>query len=311
MPPSPSSPSGTATFGLSPQQLGLVLAFLSATGFATKAVFVKLAYRHGVDAVTLLTLRLGFALALIGAWRLVRQARGVAAPATPVSRSDLGLLLLLGLLGYYLASLFDFIGLVTVSASIERLVLYLYPTLTVLLSALFFRTPVTRRMIGALLLTYAGIAVVIGPGLAGAHADLAGLAWIVASTVAFALYLTFSPGVIKRIGSMRFTEAALTVSGAAMLIQYVLTRPLPLLFSQPWPVYGYALITALVATVLPIWMMAAAMARIGAGRAAIAGSIGPVITIILSLGILDESLSPLQWLGVAVVMAGVSLIGKR
>ncbi|BCL76980.1 multidrug DMT transporter permease [Jeongeupia sp. HS-3] len=296
---------------LSPQQLGLLLAFLSATGFATKAVFVKLAYRHGVDAVTLLTLRLGFALMLIVLWRGLRQWRASAAPVTPISRSDLGRLLLLGLLGYYLASLFDFIGLTTVSASIERLVLYLYPTLTVLLSALFFGTPITRRMIGALVLTYIGITVVIAPGLADAHADIAGLAWIVASTVAFALYLTFSPGVIKRIGSMRFTEAALTVSGVAMFIQFALTRPISTLVTQPLPVYGYALITALVATVLPIWMMAAAMARIGAGRAAVAGSIGPIITIILSLGILDESLSPLQWLGVAVVMAGVTLIGKR
>ncbi|WP_432722832.1 DMT family transporter [Jeongeupia wiesaeckerbachi] len=309
--PDTSSATTAPSAGFSPQQLGLLFAFLSATGFATKAVFVKLAYRYGVDAVTLLTLRLVFSLGLIGLWRCARWQRGAAVPATPIARGDLWLLLVLGLLGYYLASLFDFIGLVTVSASIERLVLYLYPTLTVLLSALFFRTKITKRMVGALLLTYLGIAVVIGPGLAGAHADVAGLLWIVGSTVAFALYLTFSPGVIKRIGSMRFTEAALTVSGGAMLIQFALTRPLPLLFSQAWPVYGYALITALVATVLPIWLMAAAMARIGAGRAAIAGTIGPVLTIVLSLGILDEHLSPLQWLGVAVVMGGVTLIGKR
>ncbi|WP_035054447.1 DMT family transporter [Andreprevotia chitinilytica] len=288
------------------EQLGVLFAVLSATGFATKAVFVKLAYRYGVDAITLLAMRLIGTLVILGmirlAWRRPAQA--------PISRQDYGWLILLGLLGYYLSSVLDFIGLQTVSAGLERLVLYLYPTLTVLFSALYLKTAVTGRMIKALVLTYVGIALVVGPGLLNAHGDIAGVLWVAGSTVAFALYLTFSPPVIKRVGSMRFTELALTVSAIAMLAHFFVTHPANALI-QPWPVYAYAGITALFATVLPLYMMAFAMSRIGAGRTAVVGSFGPIITIVLSLGILDEHLSLIQWLGAAVVFAGVALVSRK
>ncbi|HSC79882.1 MAG TPA: DMT family transporter [Chitinolyticbacter sp.] len=283
---------------------GTVLALAAATGFAAKAVFVKLAYRHGVDAVTLLTLRLIGVLAILALARLWRRP-----VAEPVSRRDCGWLLMLGLFGYYLASIFDFIGLQTVSASIERLVLYLYPTLTVLLSAWLFSHVITRRMIGALLLTYMGIALVIGADLLHARADPVGLAWIVASTVAYACYLSFSPPVIARVGALRFTELALTISAAAMLVHFALTRPLTALI-QPWPVYLWAGVMALVSTVLPVYLMNVAVQRLGAGRSAVVGSIGPVLTIVMSMGVLGEHLSALQWLGAAVVMAGVALVGR-
>ncbi len=281
-----------------------VLALLSATGFAAKAVFVKLAYRHGVDAVTLLALRLAGVLLIVG---LVRSWR--RASESPLAWRDWGAVLGLGLLGYYLASIFDFTGLMTVSASIERLVLYLYPTLTVLLSAWCFGHAITGRMKAALLLTYVGIALVVGVDLAQARVDVAGLAWIVASTVAFAFYLTFSPPVIARVGALRFTELALAVAAIAMLLHFVATRPLAALV-QPWPVYGWAAVMALVSTVLPVYLMNMAVQRIGAGRAAVIGSVGPVLTIVMSMGVLGEVLTPLQWLGALVVLAGVALVGR-
>ena len=291
---------------LSNYMTGLLLAILAATGFACKAIFVKLAYRYGVDGTTLVTIRLFLVLPLIITMRLLRKA-----PTTALSWHDRGMIILLGLLGYYLSSLLDFLGLETVSASIERLILCLYPTLTVLLSAWLMQTSISRRMWSAMALTYCGMVLVLAPDFAGARLDLLGIFFVVASTVSYAFYLTWSPPVIKRIGSMRFAELALTVSAIAMFIHYLLTRPLGILIHQPLPVWGYGLIMALVATVLPLYALSAAMARIGAGKTALIGSVGPILTIFLSIGILDEHLSPLQWVGVGVVLTGIWLVGQR
>ena len=285
---------------------GLLLAILAATGFACKAIFVKLAYRYGVDGTTLVTIRLLLVLPIFVLMRLFRRKA-----ETPLSRKDWGMLIVLGLLGYYLSSLFDFLGLETVSASIERLILCLYPTLTVLLSAWFNHTSISRRMWSAMALTYCGMVLVLVPDFAGARLDALGLFFVVASTITYAFYLTWSPAVIKRIGSMRFAELALTVSALAMFMHYLLTRPVATLISQPLPVWGYGLIMALIATVLPIYALAAAMARIGAGKTALIGSVGPILTIFLSIGILDEHLNVIQWSGVCVVLTGIWLVGQR
>ena len=295
----------TTTSSTSQHRLGVVFALLSATGFATKAVFAKLAYRYGVDAITLVTLRMLATLLVLGLLRLIWRR-----PAAALARCDLAWLLALGVLGYYLSSVCDFIGLQTVSACVERLILYLYPTLTVLLAALIHKTAITRRTVYALLLTYLGVGLAVGAELASAHSSLVGIAWIVVSTVAYALYLTFSAPVIPRIGSMRFTELALTVSALAMFLHFALARPWHAL-QQPWPVYAYAGIIAVVATVLPIYLMAQAMTRIGPGRAAVVSSIGPVATIVLSLGVLGEHLSAVQWLGVVLVFGGVFFVGRK
>lgn len=286
-------------------RIGVALAALAALGFSSKAIFVKLAYGHGVDAITLMMLRLGLALPLL---LLIRWRR--ARDETALARGDWGWLLALGILGYYLSSLLDFLGLLTVSASLERLILFLYPTLTVVFSALFTGSPITRRMLGALLLTYLGIACVLLPDLVQARARWLGVSLVFASTVTYALYLTWSPAVIRRVGSMRFAELALTVSAVAMLAHFSVARSAPSL-DLAWPVWAYGAALAIFSTVLPIYALAAAMGRIGAGRSAMIGSIGPVLTILLGGWVLDERLSPPQWAGAAIVMAGVWLVGQR
>ncbi|GLS05543.1 transporter [Chitiniphilus shinanonensis] len=286
-------------------RMGVALAVFAAVGFASKAIFVKLAYRFHVDAITLLTLRLLLALPFLLLVRLWRRS-----PASPLAWRDRWWLLLLGLLGYYLSSLLDFLGLVTVSASLERLILMLYPTFTVLLSAWLLKQRLTARVVGALALTYAGMILVLVPDLANARAQWSGVVLVFLSTLSYALYLTWSPAVIARVGAMRFTELALTVSALAMGTHFAATRPLADLL-QPWPVLAYALAIAIVATVLPIYALAGAIGRIGSSRAAIIGSLGPVLTIVLSLGVLDEHLGPIQWLGAAVVIGGVWIVGKR
>lgn len=285
---------------------GLLLAVLAATGFASKAIFVKLAYRYGVDGTTLVTIRLLLVLPIVLLMRFFRRSHGDA-----LTKKDWGMVFLLGFLGYYLSSLFDFIGLETVSASIERLILCLYPTLTVLLSAWWLKTSISRRMWSAMGLTYFGMVFVLTPDFANARLDLVGLFFVVASTVSYAFYLTWSPAVIKRIGSMRFAELALSMSALCMGIHYLVTRPVDTLLSQPAPVWGYGFVMAIVATVLPLYALSAAMARIGAGKTALIGSVGPILTIFMSVGILDEHLSMIQWCGVAIVLTGIWLVGQR
>jgi drug/metabolite transporter (DMT)-like permease len=286
-------------------RFGVILALCAATGFASKAIFVKLAYRYHVDAITLLTLRLALALPMFWLVKLLRREDG-----PPMTRADRWQLIGLGLAGYYLSSLFDFLGLVTVSASLERLILFLYPTFTVLLSAVFAHHPITRRVAGALVISYTGMLLVLWPELSAAQGTWLGIGQVFLSTLCYAVFLTFSPRVIARVGAMRFTENALTVSAAAMLTHFVLTRPFSALV-LPLPVWAYAAVIALVATVFPIYALAAAMARIGAPRTAIIGSMGPILTIFLGVLILNEHLTPLQWLGTVVVMAGVWRISHK
>lgn len=291
---------------LSAYHLGLLFAILAACGFAAKAIFAKMAYRYGVDGVTLVTMRLLLVIPLLLFFRLFQRRA-----AQPLSRLDKGWLILLGLLGYYLSSLFDFIGLETVSASVERMILCLYPTMTVLLSACLTRTPISRPTRNALLLSYSGMVLVLIPDLQSAQAQWQGVLFIIASTMTYALYLTLSPPVIQRVGSMRFTELALSISAGAMLLHFALTRPGSLLLSQPLPVWGYGLAMALFSTVLPLYALSAAMVRIGAGKSAIIGSLGPILTIIMSMQLLDEWLAPLQWCGVMLVLFGIWQVGKR
>ena len=291
---------------LSAYHLGLLFAILAACGFAAKAIFAKMAYRYGVDGVTLVTMRLLLVIPLLLFFRLF-QRRAIQ----PLSRLDKGWLILLGLLGYYLSSLFDFLGLETVSASVERMILCLYPTMTVLLSAWLTHTPISRPTRKALLLSYSGMVLVLVPDLQSAQAQWQGVLFIIASTMTYAVYLTLSPPVIQRVGSMRFTELALSVSAGAMLLHFALTRPSSLLLSQPLPVWSYGLAMALFSTVLPLYALSAAMVRIGAGKSAIIGSLGPILTIIMSMQLLDEWLTPLQWCGVVLVLFGIWQVGKR
>jgi drug/metabolite transporter (DMT)-like permease len=284
-------------------RIGVILAIFAATGFSCKAIFAKLAYRHGVDAITLVCLRMLFVLLILASFSLWRSKERLAG-------RDYLALIGLGLLGYYLSSVLDFIGLMTVSASLERLILSLYPTLTVLFSVLLTGTVMTRRMKQALPLTYLGIALVIAPSLGEANADWLGIGFIVASTTCYALYMSLSPKVIARVGAMRFTELGLTVSSIAVLCHFLVTHPINALV-QPLPVYGLSAAMAVFATVLPIYATAAAMGRIGASRTAIIGSLGPMLSILLSIGILGERLSAIQWLGAAIVMLGVWIVGKK
>jgi drug/metabolite transporter (DMT)-like permease len=285
---------------------GLALAVAGSVMFSAKAIVVKLAYRHGVDAETLLALRMLFAAPFFAA-ALWWTSRGAA----PLSRRERGLLVTIGLLGYYLASYFDFLGLQHISAALERLILYLNPTLVLLLSVLVLRRPVTRFDLIALLLSYGGIVLVFWHDVRlDADGVLLGAALVFGSAACYAVYLVLSGELVRKVGAIRLTAYAMCVATVGVLTQFALLRPLASL-AQPAPVLWLSLVNALLCTVLPVFATMMAVARIGAGSVALAGMIGPVSTIALGYVFLGEPVSGWQVAGTALVLAGVFVLSRK
>ncbi|NTV10097.1 MAG: DMT family transporter [Zoogloea sp.] len=291
------------------QGLGVAFAVLGAVGFSFKAILVKLAYPYGVDAVTLLAMRMGLALPFFVLMGIRDTRRGRA----PLVGMDFAWLFGLGLTGYYLASYLDFVGLQYITAALERLILFSYPTIVVVVSALFLGKPISRRAVGALALCYLGIALAVSHDmeLSGTAQDVAiGGALVFASSVSYALYLMGNGQVVGRLGATRVTAWASSFACLLCLAHFGLTRPLSAL-SQPWPVYALAIGMAFFSTVLPVWLVTEAIRRLGAGPVSLIGTLGPVITILLGWLILDESLGLFQLFGAALVVAGVTLSASR
>jgi len=282
--------------------LGVLLVFLSSVAFSTKAVLVKLAYRHGVDAVSLLALRFGFSAPLfaLGAG----FGRG-----EKLTRRDASIIVLLGVLGYYAASLTDFIGLRYISAGLERLILFVYPTLVVLAEAAFFGVRIGPRQVLSLAVTYGGIALAFCGELGNFGSNVPrGAAWVFACAVTYGLYLLGAGRMVPKLGSQRFTSLALLAATAAVLIHAAVTGAT--LFGLPPAVYGIGLTMALVATVAPAFLLARGIALIGSGPAAIISTVGPVSTILLAYLFLGEPITALEVAGTAMVVFGAILVAS-
>lgn len=289
-------------------RIGVVLAIVAALGFSFKAILVKLAYPYGVDAVTLLALRMTFALPVF-LW--VGFSASKDAPA--LSQRDWLTIAVLGVLGYYGASILDFLGLKYISAGLERLILFTYPTLTLLFGMALHGRAVKRREALALVLCYAGIAAAFVHDLQFSGDTTAvwiGGGFVFASSVSYALYLSGSAGMIGKLGAARFTALAMLVSTAATGGHFLATQPLTALV-QPWPVYALGAAMGLFCTVLPVFAQSAAIRRIGSGQAALVGMVGPLLTIAFAWLLLDEGFSTAQMVGAALVIAGVAAVSRR
>lgn len=285
---------------------GLVLAAFGAIAFSGKAIIVKLGYRYGADAVTLLALRMLVAFPfflVMGAWAARRSA--------PLSAADRWRVLLLGFLGYYLASFLDFAGLAYITATLERLILYLTPTLVALIGWLAYGKRISRRQLVALLVSYAGVALAFGHDLHAGDGDIMlGGALVFGSALAYALYLVGSGELVVRVGATRLTAYASSVASVLCLLQFVALRPMQAMV-LPWEVYALSLVNGTVCTVLPVLAVMMAVARIGSALAAQVGMIGPVSTIVLSLVLLGEPMGPWQVAGTVLVMAGVFVVSQQ
>jgi len=284
---------------------GLALALFGSIAFSGKAIIVKLAYRHGVDAVTLIMYRMLFALPLFVA---LAWWAGRGRPA--LERRDVVAVLGLGVSGYYLASFLDFAGLQYVSASFERLILYLNPTLVLLLGLVLFKRRPTPRQWLALAVSYAGVLVVFGHELtlAGDHVVL-GAALVFGSAVSYAIYLVYSGEVVQRIGSLRLTGLATTVACVLCIAQFLLLRPLEAAAVAPQVIW-LSVLNAVACTFAPVLMVMMAIERIGAGMAAQTGMVGPISTILMGVAILGEPFTGWIAAGTALVLAGVWLLAK-
>ena len=289
---------------------GLLLAAAGSVAFSGKAIIVKLAYRHGVDAVTLIMYRMLFALPLFLAlawWATVRQGRSERQPLT--GKDALGILGL-GITGYYLASFLDFWGLQYISASLERLILYLNPTLVLILGWVVYQRRITGLQALAMAVSYAGVLLVFGHEADFAGPDaLLGAALVFGSAISYAIYLVYSGELVKRLGSMRLVGLATSVACVLCLLQFVLLRPMSAAVVAP-EVIWLSLLNATLCTFAPVIMVMMAIERIGAGLAAQTGMIGPMSTIAMGVVLLDEPFNAWIVAGTVLVVSGVFLVTR-
>ena len=279
---------------------------LGAIAFSGKAIIVKLAYRYGVDAVTLIMLRMLFALPFFVA---LAWWAGRSKPA--LTARDWRVVGLLGFSGYYLASFLDFWGLQYISASLERLIQYLGPTLVLLLGRALFGRRIAPRLMLALAISYAGVLLVFGHelGLEGADTAL-GAALVFASTLSYAVYLVYSGEEVKRLGALRLTGLATSVACVLCILQFLLLRPWHSALEVAPPVLWLSLLNATLCTFAPVLMVMMAIERIGAPMASQAGMIGPLSTIAMSVWILDEAFTAPIAAGTLLVLAGIWLLAR-
>jgi drug/metabolite transporter (DMT)-like permease len=294
--------------------IGCLFVLLGALGFSAKAVLIKLAYGYGhqLDAITLMVLRMAISLPfflVVALWSANDSAK--TNDTQRLNRQDWLMIFGLGLLGYYVASFLDFAGLQYISAGLERLILFLYPTFVVLFSAAIQRRTINRHQALALGLSYAGMILVFVENVAAmASSGLwLGSALVLGSAIAFAFFLMGSGMMVKRIGSTRFTAYSMTVACLATGLHFVIQHGVKLL-ELPTNVYWLALIMAVFSTVLPAFFMNAGIRRIGAGSASIISSTGPIGTLALAFLLLGETLTLAQLAGTALVLIGVYVVSR-
>jgi drug/metabolite transporter (DMT)-like permease len=284
---------------------GVAIALVGAVCFSTKAIFVKLCFRHGVDGITTLMLRMLFSLPFylilaIGS----KNIRNINHKEVPW-----GKIILLGLVGYYLASLFDFLGLQYITASLERLILFIYPTIVLVIGATVFRRKITAPQIVAVVLSYGGIALACleHVQVTGERIGL-GVFYIILSAITYAIYLVFSDDIIKKIGSVTYTCFSMIVSSVVVLLHYFLLYDIHIT-GFAWQVYFYTGLMAIISTVIPTFLIVKGISMIGSSNASLVASVGPVATISMSYFILGEPFSAVQALGTLLVLAGVIYLG--
>ena len=296
----------TADAGAHPSVLpGLALALAGSIAFSGKAIIVKLAYRHGVDAVTLIMYRMLFAAPLFA---LMAWWSGRGKP--PLSRRDWLGILGLGVSGYYLASFLDFLGLQYVTASLERLILYLNPTIVLVMGVVFFGRKVTLKQCLAIAVSYAGVLLVFGREASFESRNVPlGTALVFASAVSYAVYLVYSGELVQRLGSLRLVGWASLVACAFCIGQFFVLRPMSASIVAP-EVIWLSVLNATLCTVAPVLMVMMAIERVGATLAAQTGMVGPLSTLFMGVLILGEPFTPWIAAGTALVLTGVWLLAK-
>jgi drug/metabolite transporter (DMT)-like permease len=292
-----------------PALSGLLLAAAGAVAFSGKAIIVKLSYVYGVDAVTVIMYRMLFALPFFIAMGLWAERQAMAR-AHPLTRRDVIDIVGLGFVGYYLSSYLDFLGLQYITASLERLILYLNPTLVVLLGWAIYKKPIQPIRMLAMAISYSGVMLVFAHELSFAGTEVAlGSSLVFGSAVSYAVYLLYSGQLVQRIGSLRLVGWATSVACVCCLAQFVVLRPWSAA-AVPTEVLWLGVLNAVACTVAPVLMVMMAIERIGAALAAQTGMIGPMSTIALGVWLLEEPLNAWIGVGTLLVVSGVFVVSK-
>lgn len=291
---------------------GVVLALLGAVCFSTKAVFVKLAYRDTiVDAISLLALRMIFSLPFFVVSAYASSSKQSNVKFTPRQWVSVAVI---GCLGYYISSLLDFLGLQYVTAGIERLILFIYPTLVMLMSSLIFKERIKPIQWVALVITYIGLMIAFFSEVdlqSTQSSDfILGSVLIFICAFTYAAYIVGSGRLIPMVGAAKFNSYAMSFASIGVLLHFFLNSEISLL-GFPMEVYVYGLLMAVLSTVIPSYLVVEGIKRIGSDNAAIVGSIGPVSTIILAYFFLQESISLFQIIGTVMILFGVLLVSGQ
>ncbi len=292
-----------------PALSGLLLAAAGAIAFSGKAIIVKLSYTYGVDAVTVIMYRMLFALPFFIAMGLWAERQAIARE-NPLTRRDVIDIVGLGFVGYYLSSYLDFLGLQYITASLERLILYLNPTLVVLLGWAVYKKPIQPIRMLAMAISYSGVMLVFSHELSLAGPNVAlGSTLVLGSAVSYAVYLLYSGQLVQRIGSLRLVGWATSVACVCCIAQFVMLRPLSAAV-VPVDVLWLGVLNAVACTVAPVLMVMMAIERIGAALTAQTGMIGPMSTIALGVWLLGEPMNVWIGVGTLLVVSGVFIVSK-
>lgn len=289
---------------------GFTLALVGAVAFSGKAIVAKLMYRHGVDAVTAVALRmlLAWPFFLFMAWWAGRGK-------PPLTAHDWLRVAVLGFTGYYLASILDFAGLQYISASLERLILYVYPTVVLLIGMARGQKRIHRTQWFALGVSYLGVLLAFGTEAAASlHGNVAhvplGAALVLGSAISYAFYLVLSGETVARFGSLRLTGLASSTACALCVAQYFVFHPASDLAALPPAVWHWSILNASACTLVPMWMVMRAMELIGSGPAAQIGMVGPMSTMLMAVFVLGEPFTTTMVAGTLLVLAGVALLAR-
>lgn len=281
---------------------GIFIGIVGIVLFSSKAVMVKLAYKYNVDAITILLLRMLFSFPFYIIIAYVYRNENAAIKTT---KKEYIWVVFFGVVGYYLASLFDFIGLTYIKASLERIILFVYPTVVILLNRIFLKQAITKIQATAIFLSYLGIVIAFSDEvtISGNSTYLGGF-FVILSAITYASYLVGSGWLIPKFGVMKFTAYAMLVSCISVFIHYGFINKTDLL-TLPWQVYGLGFLIAVFATVIPSFLVSASIKIISSSNFAIVAGIGPISTIVLASIFLGETLTFVQFLGALLVIIGI------
>ena len=280
------------------------LGILGTILFSSKSVFAKMAYQYQVDSTDLLLMRMVFALPM---YLLFLYWVHLKKTPTSISKNDFLQLLLIGFIGYYLASYLDFLGLEYISASLERLILFIYPSFVTLFTLLLYKRKIRKSQIVALIFTYFGIYLAVANDSLGGKNLILGSTIILLSGLCFSIYILLSEKLIKKFGSSYFTTLNMSIASVFVVFHYFIFSPNPFRI-YPMNAYFYGMCIAFFATFIPSFLMAYSIKTFGADKASIINTFGPIATIFLSYLFLNEQLSLLQFVGAFFVIVGIGII---